>query len=119
MSQRTGDDSGTDDRILSDFSTDPELVGYSHKTWALAVLFVGIVLFVLPLLFPLPLAIISGIAIVTIVAILFSAAPPHLSPGQFAYRRITFYTQQQTYVPDRSSAARSKPTNHTDDNNNE
>lgn len=119
MSQRTGDDSETNDRILSNFSTDPELVGYSHKTWALAVLFVGIVLFLLPLVMPLPVALIAAVAFLAGMGILFSAAPPHLSPWEFAYRRITHQTQQQIYIPDRNSAVRRKYTDYTKDNTDE
>lgn len=109
----------TDDRILSDFSTDPELVGYSHKTWAMAVLLVGVVTFVLPQFLPLPVALLVGGGFVLVVGILFSAAPPHLSPWQFAHRRITSRTQQQIYLTDRSGTARSNHTRNTDDKENE
>ena len=120
MSQRT-EDTGreVDDRILSDFSTDPELVGYSHKTWALAVLFVGIMTFLLPQLFPLPLAIISGVGIVAGVGILFSATPPHLTPWGFAYLRLTSYTQQQIFVQSRTDTFDTKNTTNTSDTNDE
>ena len=117
MSQRTDDDSGADDRILSDFSTDPELIGYSHKTWALAVLFVGLVVFVLPQALPLPVALVGGLVFVAGVGVLFSATPPHLTPWEFAHRRITYHTQQQIYVSDRIYTVQSKHTNHTKDNN--
>lgn len=103
MSKR---DNQPDDRILSDFSTDPELAGYSHKTWALAVLFVGLALFVLPRFFPLPVALIIAVGVVVTVGILFSATPPHLSPFEFGRRRITSQTHQQVYVPDGNNARR-------------
>lgn len=119
MSQRTGDDSETDDRILSDFSTDPELIGYSHKTWVGAAVLVGVVLVILPMMIPLPVALITAVVFLGGMGVLFSAAPPHLSPWEFAYRRIIFQTQQQIYVPDRNGTTRSKHTNYTDNNNNE
>ena len=117
--QDTSSEEHVDDRILSDFSTDPELVGYSHKTWALAVLFVGIMTFVLPQFFPLPVALIGGLGVVAGVGILFSATPPHLTPWEFAYRRLTSHTQQQIYVPDGSGSGRSRHTDHTKYTNNE
>ena len=115
MSRQTSRDSEpTDDRILSDFSTDPELVGYSHKTWALSAAFIGFVLVVLPQLFPLPVALVVGIGVLLGMGTLFSAAPPHLSPWEFAHRRITSRTRQQVYVPDGSGSARSKHTSNTE-----
>lgn len=112
---RKKDDERVDDRILSDFSTEPELVGYTHRTWMLAVLFIGIVMFVLPQFLPLPLALLSGLAFLAGIGILFSATPPHLSPWQFAYRRITSRTQQQIYVTNRSGTAHSNHTTDTED----
>jgi hypothetical protein len=120
MTRRTTDrDDQIDDRILSDFSTEPELVGYTHRTWAMAVLFVGVMLFVLPQVVPLPVALLVGIGVLAGMGILFSAAPPHLSPWEFAYRRITSRTQQQIYVADRSGTARSNHTTDTEDDDNE
>lgn len=117
MTNRDTDrETNVDDRILSDFSTDPELVGYSHKTWAMAILFIGLVMFALPQVLPLPVAIIVGIGVLVIVGILFSATPPHLSPWEFAYRRITSSTRQQIYLTDGSGTARS---DHTDDTRDE
>jgi|SRR5699024_1357924 len=107
-------DREVDDRILSDFSTDPELAGYSHNTWALAVLFVGVVAFGLPQLLPLPVAIVGGIGVIIGIGVLFSATPPHLTPWEFAYRRITTRTRQQVYVPNGSGSKWQKHTNHTD-----
>lgn len=117
MSQRqtARDGEPTDDRILSDFSTDPELVGYSHKTWALTVLFVGLVLAVLPTFLPLPVALIVGVGALLTVGTLFSATPPHLSPWGFAHRRLTHHTQQQIFMTDRRGSVRSNHTVDTDD----
>lgn len=119
MSQRSTDGSETDDRILSDFSTDPELLGYSHKTWATAVALLGFVLVALPQFFSPFVAIPLGVATLLIVGVLFSATPPHLSPWAFAYRRITHGTQQRVYVPDKSGTMRNDQSANTDNNNNE
>ena len=119
MSRRTTDDAETDDRILSDFSTDAELLGYSHKTWATAVALLGFVLVALPQFFSPFVAIPLGIGVLLLVGVLFSATPPHLSPWGFARLRITHYTQQRIFVPDRSGSVRSDQTmnneNDTDD----
>lgn len=119
QTRRDSSDEPADDRILSDFSTDPELLGYSHKTWATAVALLGFVLVALPQLFSPFVAIPLGVGALLVVGVLFSATPPHLSPWAFAYRRITHGTQQRIYVPDRSGTMRNDHSANTKNDNNE
>jgi hypothetical protein len=88
----------SDDRILSDFSTEPETAGYGHATWAATILIVGALFGGLPLLLPwyigLPLAVVS----VALLGIAFSAAPPHLSPLAFIRHRFNHWTSQQVFI---------------------
>lgn len=113
------DDGEINNRILSDFSTDPELAGRSHKTWAATLLVFGLILFVLPTLFPLLIAIPVGLISLISIGILFSATPPHLTPWRFAYRRITSATRQQIYVPDSSITVHNNHATNTENEGNQ
>lgn len=99
MSQRTGDDSETDDRILSDFSTEPETAGYGHATWAATILIIGALFGGLPLLLPWYIGLPLAAILVVLLGIAFSAAPPHLSPLAFIRYRFDHWTGQQVFVP--------------------
>lgn len=117
MSQRTGDDSESDDRILSDFSTEPETAGYGHATWAATILIVGALFGGLPLLLPWYIGLPLAAIIVALLGISFSAAPPHLSPLAFIRHRFDHWTGQQVFVPSgrrRTLRYRREPAEQTD-----
>ena len=98
-STRDTTDESADDRILSDFSTEPETAGYAHSTWAATILIIGLLFGGLPMLLPwyvgLPLAAVFA----ALLGIAFSAAPPHLSPLSFIRYRFGYWTGQQVFVP--------------------
>lgn len=88
-----------DDRILSDFSTEPETAGYAHSTWAATVLIVGALFGGLPLLLPWYIGLPLAALLMALLGIAFSAAPPHLSPLSFIRYRLGYWTGQQVFVP--------------------
>ena len=98
-STRDTTEESADDRILSDFSTEPETAGYAHSTWAATILIIGLLFGGLPMLLPwyvgLPLAAVFA----ALLGIAFSAAPPHLSPLSFIRYRFGYWTGQQVFVP--------------------
>lgn len=99
MTQRTGDDAEVDDRILSDFSTEPETAGYAHSTWAATILIIGGLFGGLPILLPWYIGLPLAAVFAALLGVAFSAAPPHLSPLTFIRYRFGYWTGQQVYLP--------------------
>lgn len=117
MTQRMNDDSETDNRILSDFSTEPETAGYGHATWAATILIVGALFGGLPLLLPWYIGLPLAMIVVALLGIAFSAAPPHLSPLAFICHRFDHWTGQEVFIPSgraRTLRRRREPTEQTD-----
>ena len=110
-------DESADDRILSDFSTEPETAGYTHSTWAATILIVGALFGGLPLLLPWYIGLPLAAVFVALLGVAFSAAPPHLSPLAFIRYRFSYWTGQQVFVPSkRTRTLRREPTEQADAN---
>ena len=104
-STRDTTDESADDRILSDFSTEPETAGYAHSTWAATILIIGALFGGLPLLLPWYIGLPLAAVFVALLGIAFSAAPPHLSPLSFIRYRFGYWTGQQVYLPSKRTRA--------------
>lgn len=98
-SKRDTTGESADDRILSDFSTEPETAGYAHSTLAATILLVGFMVSVVPVVLPLYIGVPIALVFVVLLVIAFSAAPPHLSPLAFIRYRFAHRTGQQVFVP--------------------